>query len=389
MPPQGGFLTDLSELNLLGWATLVQDVAAGLQVLPPNLGCDMGLPAVALLQVLEASTGVGFCHYCCSPGSWCKCGGASQPVPPVSWSQIVEQTPGYEVIASSGGMTTPSTSVAGMVGYVVPLPGLPLPDFSSWSLPHPEAPLPQGLPAASQGLSCIKRSIQVRAAVERQAQAQLVQGPRGLAPCTPQMVPPLHQPPPGWLSTLYKQVVQLPSKSFGRGVTFDSPVDKTSPTPGQSSEDHGRQRTRERGGEGESASCPRVQEKTGRQPPCQEGNLPSRATPNIPPTTTPEGTPPQPGGQPRTLPRDPTRLATKYRSAGWKKDLEHVLKVYYKHNTASYKEAKFVKQKDKFFAHFLPHKEEALGIKERCPMDYMLYIEEQFWRATGLRLNGL
>ena len=45
--------------------------------------------------------------------------------------------------------------------------------------------------------------------------------------------------------------------------------------------------------------------------------------------------------------------------------------------------------RDKFFTHFLPHKEEALGIKERCPMDYMLYIEEHFWRATGLHLNGL
>ena len=175
VPLQGGFLTDLSELNLSGWATLIQDVAAGLQALPPNLGHDMGPPAVALLQVLEASTGVGFCHYCCSPGSQCKCRGASQPVPPVSWSQIVEQTPGYAVITSSGGMTTPCSSVAGMAGYVAPLPGLPLPDFSSWSLPPPEAPLPQGLPAASQGLSCIGRSIQVRAVVERQAQAHLVQ----------------------------------------------------------------------------------------------------------------------------------------------------------------------------------------------------------------------
>ena len=113
MPPQGGFPTDLSELNLSGWATLVQDVVAGLQVLPPNLGHDMGLPAVALLQLLEASTRVGFCHYCCSPGLRCKCVGASQLVPPVSWSQIVEQTPGYGVTASSGGMTTPSTSIAG------------------------------------------------------------------------------------------------------------------------------------------------------------------------------------------------------------------------------------------------------------------------------------
>ena len=43
----------------------------------------------------------------------------------------------------------------------------------------------------------------------------------------------------------------------------------------------------------------------------------------------------------------------------------------------------------KLFAYFLPHKEEALGIKERCPMDYMPCIEEHFWRATGLCLSGL
>ena len=140
VPLQGGFPTDLSELNLSSWATLVQDVAAGLQVLPPNLGRDMGLPAVALLQLLETSTGLGFCHYCCHLGSRCTCMGAYQPTPPQSWSQIVEQTPGYGVTASSGGMTTPSTTVAGMSGYVAPPPGLTLPDFSSWRLPPPEAP---------------------------------------------------------------------------------------------------------------------------------------------------------------------------------------------------------------------------------------------------------
>ena len=276
IPPQGGFPTDLSELNLSGRDALVQDVVAGLQVLPPNLGRDMGLPAVALLQLLEASTGVGFCRYCCSLGPRCKCVGASQPVPPVSWSQIVEQTPGYGVIASSGGMTTPSTSVAGMPGYVAPLLGLTPPDFSSWSLPPPEAPLPQGLPTASQGLPGIGRSIQIRATTERHAWAQLAQGPRGPAqwaqtPPTsvlrmPQMALPLHQPPPGRPATLYQQAIQPPGKSTGRGVTFDSSIDKTPPAGSHSSEDHGRQRTRGRGDGGQSASHPRgVQRKTSRQ----------------------------------------------------------------------------------------------------------------------------
>ena len=124
------------------------------------------------------------------------------------------------------------------------------------------------------------------------------------------------------------------------------------------------------------------------QPPCQEGDLPSRATQNVP-ATAPKSTTPQPGGQPRTTPHDPVWLATKFHSAGWKKDLEHVLRVYYKYNTIYFREAEWVRLRDKFFCHFLPHKEEALGIKKRCPMEYMPYIEEHFWRAMGLHLTGL
>ena len=45
--------------------------------------------------------------------------------------------------------------------------------------------------------------------------------------------------------------------------------------------------------------------------------------------------------------------------------------------------------KETFFTYLLPHKEEALGIKERYPIDYMACIEEHFYRATGLHLNGL
>ena len=69
-------------------------------------------------------------------------------------------------------MTTPSTTAAGMPGYVVPLPGLTPPDFSSWSLPPPEVPLSRGLPAASQGLPGIGRSTMIRGTVERHARAQ-------------------------------------------------------------------------------------------------------------------------------------------------------------------------------------------------------------------------
>ena len=240
----------------------------------------------------------------------------------------------------------------------------------------------------------------IRGTAERHTWAQMAQGPRGLAqwtqtqpmsvPRTPQMAPPLCQPPPGQPATLYQQAVQPPGKSTERGVTFDPSVDKTAPAGSPSSQDHGRHMTRGRGDGGRSVSCPRgVQEKAGRQTPRQEGDLPSKATQNVPPTTTPEGTPPQPGGRPRTLPHDPAQLANKFHSAGWKKDLEHVLRVYYKYNAASLREAEWVQLRDKFFSHFFPHEEEALDIKERCPMDYMLYIEEHFSRAMGLCLNWL
>ena len=54
-----------------------------------------------------------------------------------------------------------------------------------------------------------------------------------------------------------------------------------------------------------------------------------------------------------------------------------------------FKEVEWVRLKETFFTYFLPHKEEALGIKEKSPIDYMACIEEHFYRTTGLHPNGL
>ena len=137
--PQGGFPTDLTELNLLGWADLVQDTVVGLQALPPRLCLDLGSLVIALLELLEAATGVGFCHHCCHLRPHCMCMGASQLDPPMSWSQIVQQAPGYGVTSSSRGVTDPSTSMGGMPGYVVPPPGL-TPPFGAYLLRRPLCP---------------------------------------------------------------------------------------------------------------------------------------------------------------------------------------------------------------------------------------------------------
>ena len=106
------------------WAALVQDVVAGLQALPPGLSNCLGPEVVNLLQLLEAATGVGFCHRCCNPEPNCRCVEVPQSAPPTFWSQILEQTPGYGTAASSARVTTPSTSLGGMPGLVPPPPGL-------------------------------------------------------------------------------------------------------------------------------------------------------------------------------------------------------------------------------------------------------------------------
>ena len=204
MPPSGGFPKDLSELNLLGWADLIQDVAAGLRAVPPNLSLEVGLPMIVLLQLLAATMGVGFCCFCCHLSPRCQCIGAHQQAPTKTWSQVVEQIPGYGVAASSGGTTTPSTTTTGMPRYVTPPPGLTLPDFSNWSLPPPEIPPCRGLTMASEGLPGIGRSDMIRNDVGRHARAQLAVGlwaPGQWAPVppmsvlsAPQVAPPLHQP---------------------------------------------------------------------------------------------------------------------------------------------------------------------------------------------------
>ena len=255
--PQGGFPTDLTELNLSGWADLVQDVVAGLQVLPPRLCLDLGTQAVALLQLLEAATGVGFCCHCWHPRPCCTCTGASQLAPPMLWSQIVQQAQGYGVTSTSRGVTDLSTPIGGMPGYVVPPPGLTPPDFSIWSIPPPEVPPPRGLPASPLCQPPMGRATSLRAAIDGQAQAMRATAPQAPMlsapksqsppPQAPQTVPPVHQPLPPSRSqpaTPYQQAVQLPVKPKGRRVTFDSSANKVAAIGGQDADGRGRQRTR-------------------------------------------------------------------------------------------------------------------------------------------------
>ena len=122
--PQGGFPTHLMEINLSDWASLVQDVAAGLQVLPPGLSNCLDLEVITLLQRLEVVTEVRFCHLCYHPDTNCRCAGVPPSTPLTSWSQIMERTPEYGMTTSSGGVSTLSTYLGGMSRLVPPPPGI-------------------------------------------------------------------------------------------------------------------------------------------------------------------------------------------------------------------------------------------------------------------------
>ena len=127
----------------------------------------------------------------------------------------------------------------------------------------------------------------------------------------------------------------------------------------------------------------------------QEGGLPSRSMPGgrslppPPPPPVPERIQPQWRGRKRSTLRDPARLAANYCSSRWQKDLEHILKVYYKFTVEYFMEEDWHPVKEQFFDLFLQHKKEAMEVKEAQPLDFMAYLQDLFYRATGLHLDGL
>ena len=199
-----------------------------------------------------------------------------------------------------------------------------------------------------------------------------VRQPRPSQPATPyqQVVQPPSQP-----ATLYQQAVQPPRRPVGRGLTAQPPSDRATPAAGQTIPDCGRPPARGWDIRGRSVSHP------GRG---------RGMTTNAPSTTTPGATQSQPGCHSRPRHPNPAMMASKYHSSGWRRDLEHVLRVYYKHTMqAPFRESEWAQVRELFFDHFVPKKTKVLVIKEESPLEYMPYIAEEFHRATGLNLHDL
>ena len=173
-------------------------------------------------------------------------------------------------------------------------------------------------------------------------------------------------------ATPYQQAVQPPRRSTGKGLLAQPTSDGAAPAADPTYPDWGRQKTRGRGLRGRSTSHP--------------GRGRGIAT-NAPSTVPPRDSHFQPSH--RSHP-GPTEMAAKYRASGWRRDLEHMLKVYYRHTIQTpYREAEWVQARECFFDHLIPKKAEVVAIKKENPLDYMAYIAEEFEKATGLHLNDL
>ena len=214
-----------------------------------------------------------------------------------------------------------------------------------------------------------------------------------MMPCMPQMAP-VQQPCLAGPAMPYQQVVQLPKRPMGRGVIADTPTGKTAPMGG-TMQDHRRPAVIGQGHGSCSVSHQRdVPEMAGVQPQHQEGGLPSRlmpggrSLPRPPPPPVLERTEPQRRGRKRSTLRDPARLVANFHSSGWRKDLEHILKVYYKYSVDYFTEGDWFWVKERFFDLFLQHKNEALEVKEARLLDFMAYIQDLFYQATGIHLDG-
>ena len=189
-----------------------------------------------------------------------------------------------------------------------------------------------------------------------------------MAPYQP-LVPPTSQQ-----VALYQQTVQ-PLSLAGRGGVAQSASSATTTTTGQPVQEHGRQPTRGRGLLRRLASRP---------------GHGCALTTGAPPTNSQGGDPPKPGCRTRTSRYDPAVLAGNYHSSSRRKDLERMLKIYYRCNLqAPFDEYEWIRVRELFFARFVSQKTEALRIKEESPLDYMPFISREFYVATGIRLHEL
>ena len=112
-PLAGSFTIDLQDINLLQWASQVQEVASHMRWPPEAAVSCPQADIVSVLDRLEGLTRVRYCRRCFGVGQRCKCSAVPHQAPGPTAALWAPPTVSYAAMVSST-ETTASTSATGV-----------------------------------------------------------------------------------------------------------------------------------------------------------------------------------------------------------------------------------------------------------------------------------
>ena len=123
-PLARSFTIDLLGINLIQWASQVQEVASHMRW-PPEaaVSCPQS-NIIGVLDRLEGLTRVRYCRHCFGVGQRCQCSAVPRQAPGSTEALWMPPTVSYTAMVSST-ETTASTSAAGVTPSSHLLPGMP------------------------------------------------------------------------------------------------------------------------------------------------------------------------------------------------------------------------------------------------------------------------
>ena len=123
-PLAGSFMIDLQDINLLQWASQVQEVTLHMQWPPEAAVSCPQADIVSVLDRLEGLTRVRYCRHCFGVGQRCQCSAVPRQAPGPTAALWAPPTVSYTAMVSST-ETTASTSATGVTPPSHLLPRVP------------------------------------------------------------------------------------------------------------------------------------------------------------------------------------------------------------------------------------------------------------------------
>ena len=229
-PLAGSFMIDLLDINLLQWASQVQEVTSHMQWPPEAAVSCPQADIVSVLDRLEGLTRVRYCRRCFGVGQRCQCSAVPRQAPGPTAALWTPPTVSYAAMASST-ETTASTSATGVT------PPSHLPPRAPAIEPMDTLPPPtmENL-LATAGVGRGRKP-------QTSPQMPAAPGLRQTTPPTPQQQAPTPRGQEAMQATPYRQQVFPPK----------CPAPKPSATP-SASQDHGDPAGEAEGARGRSSS---------------------------------------------------------------------------------------------------------------------------------------